>query len=275
MSDLSLHPDVAAHYRHDVEQDRLDTWGRLEALRTRELIDRFLPPPPAVVLDIGGANGAYALPLARAGHAVHLVDAFAPHVETAAAASAEQRDAPLASAVVGDARALPFADESADAALLLGPLYHLPETSDRAVALGEARRVLRPGGILLAAAISRFASTHDGIRAGWVADPTFDAMVAGALADGVHRNPDPEGRPEWFTLAYFHRPDELGEELAAACFDDIQLLAIEGPGSFQELGTKLDDADVREAILTAIRRVETEPSLLGASAHLLAVGRRP
>jgi hypothetical protein len=100
-------------------------------------------------------------------------------------------------------------------------------------------------------------------------------IVEGDLRDGVHRNPDPEGRPEWFTLAFFHRPEELRQELQTAGLTDVQILAVEGPGSFRDLGTSLEDPMRRDAVLRAIQRVETEPTLMGASAHLMAVGRAP
>jgi ubiquinone/menaquinone biosynthesis C-methylase UbiE len=253
----------------------LETWARLEGIRTRELLDRFLPKAPAVVLDVGGARGAYALGLAREGYEVHLVDPWEPHVEAATAASAAQPDAPPASVAVGDARKLPFPDASADAVLLLGPLYHLPAATDRAGALAEARRVLRSGGVLLAAGISRFASTFEGVRWGLISDPTFEGIVEGDLRDGVHRNPDPAGHPEWFTLAYFHRPEELLEELRSAGLLDVQVLAVEGPGSFQNVNALLDDPTSRDAVLRAIARVEAEPTLLAASSHLMAIGRTP
>lgn len=268
-----LDPAIAAHYQHDPERDRLRTWARLEAIRTRELLSRFLPAPPTVVLDVGGARGAYALPLAQDGYEVHLIDPWEPHVDAATACSLAQPDAPLASVAVGDARELAFADASVDAVLLLGPLYHLPVAEDRGRALTEARRVLRSGGVLFAAAISRFASTFDGVRSGAITDPVFEAIVEGDLRDGVHRNPDPVGRPEWFTLAYFHLPGELREELRAAGLADVEILAVEGPGSFRDLDESLDDPTSREALLRAIRRVESEPTTTGASAHLMAIGR--
>ncbi len=269
--------EIAAYYDRGEEQGRLGDWGRLEFLRTRELLARFLPAPPATVVDVGGAAGAYALPLAAEGYAVHLVDPVALHVEQARDASDAQPDRPLASAVLGDARALPVDDHSADVVLLLGPLYHLTEAADRSRALQEARRALRPGGLLAAAAITRFASTFDGVAQGFLLEPGFEAIVERDLADGQHRNPG--DHPRWFTTAYFHRPDELEREIAAAGFDVTALVAVEGAvGAAAEaraLDAWLDDPGRREVLLRAIRRVEAEPSLLGASPHLLALATAP
>jgi SAM-dependent methyltransferase len=271
---MDLDPEISAHYSMGVERDRLTTWGRLEAERTRELLARFLPPAPAVILDVGGAEGAYALPLARAGYSVHLIDPLPAHVEAARAASDAQRGAPLASAELGDARRLSARAGSVDATLLFGPLYHLIAAADRADALAEAHRVLRPGGALLAAAISRFASTFDGMRTGAIAEAAFEAIVQGDVRDGVHRNPDIQGRPEWFTLAYFHMPDELRDEVRKAGFPDATVLAVEGAGAWTITDALLDDPSARAALLRAIARVEEQPSLLGASPHLMAVGTK-
>ena len=94
--------------------------------------------------------------------------------------------------------------------LLLGPLYHLPERADRLAAWREAARVVRPGGVVMAATISRFASLLDGFVKGYVREPQFAQMLETTLATGEHQ--PPEGTP-WFTTAYFHHPDELpGEE---------------------------------------------------------------
>jgi SAM-dependent methyltransferase len=267
--------DVAGHYASGYEVDRLKTdVGRLERERSRELIRRFLPPPPATVLDVGGAGGDYACWLARLGYAVHLVDLVPLHVEEARRASAAQPEAPLAGAEVGDARSLPWEDGRGEGCLLFGPLYHLTERGDRLAALGEARRVLKRGGVLLAAGISRFASALDGLRTGWLARADFMAMVEEDLATGRHHNPT--GEPEFFMDTYFHHPDALRHEVAAAGFAEVAVHGVEGPGW---LAPDFDgwwrDETRRERLLRVARAVETEPSLLGASAHLVAVGRKP
>jgi ubiquinone/menaquinone biosynthesis C-methylase UbiE len=266
--------EVAAYYAQGVERDRLVAGqGALELARTQALLERHLPAPPAAVADVGGGPGRYAVWLASRGYRVHLVDPVPLHVEQARAAANELRGAALASAEVGDARALGLADASVDAVLLMGPLYHLPERSDRLRALAEARRVCRRGGVVIGAAISRFASTLDGLRAGYLEDPAFAAVAAGDRQDGRHRNPT--GDPAYFTTAYFHRPDDLASEYAAAGLSHEATLAVEGPAwLLPDLDARLADEGRRAVLLAAIASVEAEPTLLGVSAHLLAVARR-
>jgi ubiquinone/menaquinone biosynthesis C-methylase UbiE len=265
-----LPPEVVAYYECGDEQDRLTARvGRLEWARTWDLLQRHLPDPAATILDVGGGPGAYAVPLALAGHTVHLVDAMPLHVEQArqAAAAAETR---LASIEVGDARKLDFPDAGVDAVLLLGPLYHLLEATDRVAALAEARRVLRPGGVLAAVAISRFASLIEGLRHGWACD--HPGIVESGLHTGTHRNPD--ALPDKFTTAHFARPDELAAEVAAAGFGTVELRAVEGPGALvDDPEAWMEDPDRRGWLLRQLHRIEAEPSLLGASPHVLAFAR--
>ena len=266
--------EIIRHYDAADEASRLRSgWFQLEEARTRELILRHLPPVPAVIIDAGGGTGAYALWLATLGYQVHLVDPVPKHVEQARAGSARQPEHPLASAEVGDARHLPWGENSADAILLLGPLYHLVEQQDRLACLREAHRVLRPGGVLWGAAISRFASLFESLSGGFFADPAFGPILAADLENGQHRNPT--DNPVYFTDAYFHRPGELSRELLGTGFRVEALVAIEGPGwlarDFERLWS---DPAQRERLLATIRRVEREPTVVGASSHIMAIGKK-
>jgi SAM-dependent methyltransferase len=267
-------PAVADFYRQTPEEDRLEQGPfLLEGLRTRELIQRHAPGPPATVVDIGGAAGAYALWLAEAGYTVHLLDAV-PRLVAEARRRSATRGRPLASCEVGDARAAPFADGSADVVLLLGPLYHLTAAAERVRALVEAARVLKPGGRLFAAAISRAASALDGLARDLFPDPVFAAIVDKDVLDGQHRNPT--GRLDYFTTAYFHRPEDLRAEAERAGLLVDGVFGIEGPGwLFPDVQARLDDPRRRADLLRVARLLESEPSVLGTSAHLLLVGRKP
>lgn len=266
--------EIVRHYGEVDESSRLRTgWFKLEHARTQELILRHMPPAPATIVDAGGGAGIYACWLARRGYQVHLIDPVSRHVEQARVASAEQSQHPLASVEVGDARHLVHADESADAVLLLGPLYHLVEREDRLACLREARRVLRPGGLLWGAGISHFASLLDSLSSGFFDDPVFAPILARDLEEGQHRNPT--GNPIYFTDAFFHRPGELSRDLLGAGFQVLEIVAIEGPGWLARDFDRLwSDPVQRERLLAAVRKVEREPSVLGASAHIMAIGRK-
>lgn len=260
----SLDPEVLAYYEEGREQARLLTSCRLEFIRTQELLGRFLPQPPALIVDVGGGAGAHAIALQQRGYEVNLVDPVALHVEQA-------RNAGVNYAAVGDARHLPLDDGTADAVLMLGPLYHLIERKDRVAALREARRVVGYGPVL-AVVSSRFASTYDGLVGGFLADSHFEEMVERDLAAGIHLNPDRQ--PGWFTTAYFHRLEEVASEFVDAGLAVDAILAVEGPAvALADVDQWLDDPSRREPLLRAIRRVEQEPALIGASAHILVVGR--
>lgn len=269
-----IDPAISDFYNQTPEEHRLEEGAfLLEALRTRELIQRHAPAPPATVLDIGGAAGSYALWLAQAGYVVHLLDAV-PRLVDEARRRSSASSSPLASCSVGDARRTHFTSEIADMVLLLGPLYHLTTREDRVAALDEAARVLRPGGWLFAAAISRWASTLDGLARDLFADPAFVEIAGRDVRDGQHRNT--VGRIDYFTTAYFHRPEDLRDEIVAAGFGVTGISGIEGPGwLFSDVKARLDDPRRRDDLLRVARIVESEPSLVGISAHLLAVARKP
>jgi SAM-dependent methyltransferase len=256
--------EIRAYYEETgIERDRLTKGAsRLEFARTKELLLRYLPPVPVSVLDVGGGPGAYAEWLAEAGHTVKLLDATPLHVE-----QARHRAAGRFVAEEGEAHDLAEPDDSYDVVLLFGPLYHLIERPDRVRALEEARRVLRPGGFVAVSAISRFASllynfAHE------LFDDRVWALVERDLADGRHL---PGGDHAHFTTAYFHRPEELMAEIGDAGLVLGALFAVEGPGWIR--GEALDDDFGFETAVRVARAVEREPTMIGASAHFLAVAR--
>jgi SAM-dependent methyltransferase len=264
---VELHDHVRGYYDRGQEHERLlrPGSGALEYARTRELLTAALPAAPLDILDVGGAAGIHATWLTALGHRVRIVDPVPLHVEQATEAGLDAR--------LGDARALDEPDASVDAVLLLGPLYHLQEAEDRARALAEALRVLRPGGLLAAAAIGRHAAFLDLLL-------RFDRLGEPEVLDVVARALDTGRFDGWegalFTHAYLHLPDELEQEIEAAGLRDLVLHTVEGPGAFaHDLADRWEDPTRRETLLTAARVADEHPALLHVASHLLAFARRP
>jgi SAM-dependent methyltransferase len=262
--------EILAYYARGKEDARLREGGapagRLEFWRTQDVLRRLLPPAPARLLDVGGGSGVHAEWLARDGYEVELVDPVPLHVEQAARI-------PGVTARLGDARRLPAADAAYDAVLMLGPLYHLPERADRVRALADAHRAVRPGGLVVAATINRFAQLHDLLREERYFIPLHRERTDAVLADGGRHPYHEDG---FFTVAHFTQPHEVPTEFTDAGLTVEGQYGIEGVawlmGGVEDW---LDDPERREAVLAATRRIESEPTLLGAGGHLLTGGRRP
>jgi SAM-dependent methyltransferase len=262
--------ELRAHYELGAERDRLAVGGRrLEFIRTTEIVLRRLPAAPAVVADIGGGPGRYALWLAELGYQVEHRDLIPLHVQQLAA---ETAGLGKVRTTVGDARELDLADASVDAVLLLGPLYHLRARPDRVRALAEARRVVRPGGPVFAAALSRWAPRVSGelrerLYEGYphIRELSGDVERTGVL---------PPLHPGSFS-GFCHRPQQLRRELRAAGLTVADLVSVEGPAFLLgDLSERLDDPVAREVVLDTARAVERVPEMLGIGPHLLATGVR-
>jgi len=269
MSEWEIETEIEAYYERGDERERLtrNARGRLEFARMQDLLRRILPGDSLDVLDVGGATGIHSAWLAADGHKVTLVDPVASQVAVAA-------QLPGVEAVVGDARDLPCEDASFDAVLLMGPLYHLTERGHRVQALAEARRCVRPGGVVAAVTINRTAGWCDyllfqagGNDKGLSAEASLRIMREGDL-----RYAD----QDIFTTAYLAHPGEVASEFADAGLGGAVQYAVQGfPGYIPELERLIDDEAVRAHLMEGLRIIETEPSLLGASNHLLTVAAIP
>ena len=263
---------VRAHYETGLERDRLDLpLGVVEFERTKEIVGRHVPAPPATVADIGGGPGRYAVWLAGLGYDVIHLDVVPLHVEQA-------REAAGAAGVtidarVGDARSLDLSDESVDSVLLLGPLYHLTRRRDRLAALREARRIVRPGGVVFAAAISRWVPRLHGM----VVLKAYERFPeVNDLIDAVERSGRlPPLFEEGFS-GYCHRPSQLRSEVRAAGLEIVDLVNVEGIAfALPDLDERLGSNEARAVILEAARAIERVPELIGLGAHFLLTARRP
>jgi SAM-dependent methyltransferase len=255
---------MRAYYEQGKERDRLvGPKGALEFARTKEILQRRMPPAPAAVADIGGGPGHYALWLAELGYTVHHRDLMDLHVDQLQAFGH-----PSVQTAAGDARHLDLPDSSVDAVLLLGPLYHLPDGEDRIQALREARRIVRADGPVFIAAISRWAPRLDGVIQERLYEQNADFL---SLLPDIERTGNlPPVVPSGF-VGYTHRPGDLADEVSEAGLQLDDLVGVEGlPLAATDLQSRVGDPAAWEVLLDAARAVERVPELLGLSPHLVA-----
>jgi ubiquinone/menaquinone biosynthesis C-methylase UbiE len=233
------------------------------------LLPRYLPPPPADIADIGGGPGVHATWLTERGYSVELLDPVPRHVEQASAAGI--------SAVQGDARRLPWDNQYFDAVLMAGPMYHLPEPEDRRLALREAIRVVRPGGLVAVVAINRVANLIGSALANKLL--LRRGIVTDILDSGF--SPDNERMAE----TTYHSATQLRTELTNAGLRSITLHGLTGPGGWltvvidahfkdQALPATLREPDPLETALECSRLADRCPELVPASSLLLGIGQR-
>lgn len=251
-------------------------WGRLERHRveyglTLRALEEHLPAPPAEVVDIGGSVGRYAIELTRRGYAVTLVDVSGKCLAFARE-KADEAGVALAGFIQADVRDLSgIAEENYDAALLMGPLYHLLEHPQRLQAVGEARRVLRPGGLVFAAFICIYAVVKYALA-------TCPEYIVSRREEwesiretGVFRRP--EGS-EGFIDAWFARPRDIPPLMAEGGFEQWDFLGCEVLAT--ELEDKINQADdeLHRQWIDLLYSLSRDPCILGGSAHLLYVGKK-
>lgn len=261
---------IKAYYAGGVEKERL-LLDRLEGIRSKEIIKRYLPASPVNIIDIGGATGYYSFWLQELGHKVTLFDLTPENIEAANAYSKKSR-VELTDAIVGDATKMPFNDEQFDMALLFGPLYHLTEKQERVKALSETRRIVKRGGFVLAAIISRYASLFDGFRRNLVDDDRFMTILNNDLQNGIHINTT--DNPEYFTTAFFHTRDEIKEEVKESGLKLVKLIAVEGfAWVIDNFNQRLDDPLYMSKLNQILNRVESNDDLVAMSPHIIVVAQ--
>lgn len=259
---------------HFYDQYAQREWERLERHKTEfavtmRALQEHLPPPPARIVDIGGGPGRYAIALAKLGYQVTLVDLSGKSLALAAekAAAAQVNIEQLIHANALDLGMIPT--NTYQAAIILGPLYHLLEHKERVQAIQEARRVVEPGGIVGAAFITRFAPFRQAAvdEQEWLFDEHDYAIEL--LASGVHT------QTTMFANAYFINPEDVLPLMETVGLQTKLLIGVEGIVAGHEDGVNALQGSTWDAWVDLNYQLGRDASLYGASDHLLYIGQNP
>jgi ubiquinone/menaquinone biosynthesis C-methylase UbiE len=244
----------------------------MEFALTMRAVEEHAPPPPAAVLDLGSGPGRYAIALAERGYDLTLFDLSAQCLAFARQ-QATERGVRLGDCLQGSATDLStFADGAFPFVLCMGPFYHLLKAAERQQALDEVRRVLAPGGVLVAAFLGRFAPARF-----WShrrpevlvrdLERNYEILETGEIP--FHGDPE-----KTWVDAYCERPEAIQPWMEASGFTTVALLGAEGISEFAQDKAAELPAEMWPAYVEMNYRLAHEPSLLGAAQHLLYIGRK-
>ncbi|MDW4500264.1 class I SAM-dependent methyltransferase [Sulfitobacter sp. D35] len=263
--------------------DIFDEWARLETPagiveldRTLRIIDRYVPAA-CNMLDLGGGPGRYTLAMAERGHRCQLVDLSPRLVEEANARISDSLYATTTPrAVVGDATDLSaFADASFDCVLALGPFYHVTKNKDRKTAARECFRVLRRGGVVLAAFIPRLSGVADLIdRAARSPEQVNVSAFTDAATDGIFENASAEG----FQSGCYLTPLEAGDLFRASGFQVDKTISVRSILYGREkayLEIAQNEPDLAKVVQTHADELSSEEAVVATCGQALVVARKP
>jgi len=262
--------DIASYYNHNTEQEhqRLER-HRLEYDVTWRHFEKYLPPEGSI-LEIGAATGRYTVELARRGYTITAVDMSVALLNECMKNVAAEGLSERVQFVMADARDLSqVVLETFDVVLLMGPLYHLVLETDRKLALRQARERLRENGLIFSSFISRYGILGELMKKvpEWIEN---QAEVRSVMNMGR----DPNDHPQGGFRGYFVKVDEAVAMHETAGFETLALAGVEPAiSACDEIYNQLEGKP-RELWLDLLYEVSTEPSIIGASRHLLYAGRK-
>jgi SAM-dependent methyltransferase len=252
----------------ETEQNRLDN-HRLEFDLTWRFLEKYLPEEGSI-LEIGAATGRYTLPLVERGYNITAVDLSSVQLQYARKIIADVGLKGAVKFLVADVRDLSVvAKNDFDVVLLMGPLYHLVEESDREKALQQVYKCLKEGGLIFTSFISRYGILGDLLKniPDWI---KRQKDVRSVLTKGRDSDEYPRGG----FRGYFVEVSVIKTLHEGVGFETIELVGVEPAISADDESYNKLDEDLRKLWLDLLFEVSANESTIGASRHLLYIGRK-
>ncbi|MDC7220506.1 MAG: class I SAM-dependent methyltransferase [Spirochaetales bacterium] len=251
------------------EWARLDKYGIEFQVTLKHLLKHL--KPNSKILDIGGGPGRYAFALTEAGHEVHLTDLSPGHIEFAQQKQKELGII-LGSATVRDAEDLSqFPDNTFDAVINLGPLYHIQEDNSRNKTISESIRVLKKNGLCTFGFISIYAPIYDIVKK----DPStilskYDDLLR-FIDTGIRIESE---KDPGFTDIYLIDPMKIEDLFVNSPVEKVSLFGTEGLTAQSETRIIQSDLSVFKKWVDLAYLTSTTIAGVNGSEHIVYMARK-
>lgn len=260
---------IVDNYENYKEENRLTTNNarKVEFITTVRIMDELFKNE-SKILDCAAGAGIYAFYLADRGHQVTATDITPRHIELINNQK-QNKDYEMATAVLDATDMNLFEDESFDVVLNMGPFYHLITEEQRNRCLSESLRVLRKGGLLLTAYIPRYYVFQ---YVSMSNSDYLDADLAKQLINtGILRHDDEKC---FWTDTYYAAKQEMEELYIQNGVEIVDHFAQDGLApSFSHIVDEWNEQQFK-TWCDYHYSVCREESILGASNHVIIVGRK-
>jgi len=254
--------ELEKYYNKFDEDHRLKTrHGQVELATSMKYIHEYIPEGARVkILDIGAGTGGYSVPLSKEGHSVTAVELVPRNLKVLESKHANVNCWP------GDARDLHFlSDETFDLTLLFGPMYHLHTKEDQVLALNEARRVTKRGGIIFVAYVM---NEYSILQYCFKKNTIRECLENGSVTQDFHTVPSFD---QLYTYMRIEDIDEINRQTGST---RLKLIAADGPADYMRRELNAMDEETFALFIKYHLATCERPELLGASSHLVDILKR-
>lgn len=251
--------NIERHYnKHPEDLRLLRRHGIVEFETTMHHLHRFLQPSHRI-LDIGAGTGRYTSALMAEGYEVKAVELVKRNIDVFL------KREPTANVVKGDARSMPFIETaSADITLLLGPLYHLFGDEEKLRALREAKRVTRPGGLILVAYLM---NEYSILSYCFDEDRIGDLLAKGVVDQDFHI------RAKEGELYDYIRLEDINRLNEQAGLERVTIFSPDGAADYMRTRLNQMSDETFAHFIEYQKRISERPELIGAGSHTVDVVR--